>query len=43
MTYIDKMDTEYTEKIREEELVAQDMIYQEEVQKCRSAKAAKPR
>jgi len=32
MTYIDKMDIEETERIREEESVAQDMMYQEEVE-----------
>lgn len=30
MTYIDKMDIEETERIREEEAVAQEMIYDEE-------------
>ena len=32
MTYIDKMDMEYIEKIREEELTAQDIMHQEEVE-----------
>lgn len=30
MTYTDRMDMEYTERIREEESVAQDMMYHEE-------------
>ena len=33
MTYIDRMDMEYTEKIREEESVSQDMQYQEMLRK----------